>query len=139
MKFSAIDTAVCLAYCTIVITIGLIISNRISRRKDSTSYFFAGNTLPWYIVGSSIIAANISAEQFVGMSGSGYAMGLAIASYEWLASIMLLMVAIWFLPEFIISVQISILSKRLSVQKIFGKRNVVLYWLPGSNCLSPFL
>ncbi len=101
MKFSAIDTAIFLAYCTIVITIGLIISNRISRRKDSTSYFFAGNTLPWYIVGSSIIAANISAEQFVGMSGSGYAMGLAIASYEWLASIMLLMVAIWFLPVFI--------------------------------------
>jgi SSS family solute:Na+ symporter len=57
--------------------------------------------LPWYLVGSSIIAANISAEQFVGMSGSGFAMGLTIATYEWLGAIMLIMVAWWFLPVFI--------------------------------------
>jgi SSS family solute:Na+ symporter len=81
--------------------VGIIISRRVNKKKDSNSYFFAGNSLPWYLIGSSIIAANISAEQFVGMSGSGFAMGLTIATYEWLAAIMLIMVAWWFLPVFI--------------------------------------
>ena len=80
---------------------GFIVSKRVNKKKDSANYFFASNSLPWYLVGSSIIAANISAEQFIGMSGSGFAMGMAIATYEWLAAIMLIMVAIWFLPVFI--------------------------------------
>ena len=101
MKFSILDILVFLGYCTIVIIIGIIISRRVNKKKDSKSYFFADNTLPWFLVGSSIIAANISAEQFIGMSGSGYAMGLTIATYEWLAAIMLIMVAKWFLPVFI--------------------------------------
>ena len=67
MKFSSADIAVFIVYCAIVIGVGTIISKRISKKKDSASYFFAGNSLPWYIVGSSIIAANISAEQFIGM------------------------------------------------------------------------
>ena len=101
MKFSFLDLIVFLIYCTIIISVGIIISRRVNKKKDSNSYFFAGNSLPWYLVGSSIIAANISAEQFVGMSGSGFAMGLTIATYEWLAAIMLIMVAWWFLPVFI--------------------------------------
>lgn len=101
MRFSVADIIVFLIYVTIVGGIGIIVSRRVNRKKDSANYFFASNTLPWYIVGSSIIAANISAEQFVGMSGSGFAMGLAIATYEWLAAIMLIMVALWFLPAFI--------------------------------------
>lgn len=101
MKFSVPDILVFLAYCAIVIITGTIFSLKISRKKDTKSYFFAGNTLPWYIVGSSIIAANISAEQFIGMSGSGYAMGLTIATYEWLASIIIILVAYWFVPVFI--------------------------------------
>jgi len=101
MKFSFLDIVVFLIYCSIVIGVGIIISHRVNKKKDSNSYFFAGNSLPWYLVGSSIIAANISAEQFVGMSGSGFAMGLTIATYEWLAAIMLIMVAWWFLPVFI--------------------------------------
>jgi len=101
MKFSVVDILVFIVYCTIVTVVGFIVSRRVNRRKDANSYFFAGNTLPWYIIGSSVIAANISAEQFIGMSGSGFAMGITIASYEWLAAIMLLMVAIWFLPVFI--------------------------------------
>ena len=100
MKFSYLDIGIFLIYCVIVITTGIIISRRVNKKKDSNSYFFAGNSLPWYLVGSSIIAANISAEQFVGMSGSGFAMGLTIATYEWLAAIMLIMVAWWFLPVF---------------------------------------
>jgi len=101
MKFSLLDIIVFLIYCAIVIVVGIVISRRVNKKKDSNSYFFAGNSLPWYLVGSSIIAANISAEQFVGMSGSGFAMGLTIATYEWLAAIMLIIVAVWFLPVFI--------------------------------------
>ena len=101
MRFSFLDICVFLVYCAIVAWVGIIISRQVNKKKDSTSYFFAGNSLPWYLVGSSIIAANISAEQFVGMSGSGFAMGLTIATYEWLAAIMLIMVASWFLPVFI--------------------------------------
>jgi len=101
MKFSFLDILVFLIYCAIVITVGIIVSRQVNKKKDSNSYFFAGNSLPWYLVGSSIIAANISAEQFVGMSGSAFAMGLTIATYEWLAAIMLIVVAVWFLPVFI--------------------------------------
>jgi solute:Na+ symporter, SSS family len=100
MKFSVYDILVFLIYCAIVIGVGIYISRRVNKKKDTNSYFFAGSSLPWYLVGSSIIAANISAEQFVGMSGSGFAMGLTIATYEWLAAIMLVIVAIWFLPVF---------------------------------------
>lgn len=101
MKFSNLDFVVFLIYCLIVIIVGITISRKVNKKKDSANYFFAANSLPWYLVGSSIIAANISAEQFVGMSGSGFAMGLAIAAYEWLAAIMLIIVAWWFLPVFI--------------------------------------
>ena len=74
----------------------------ISKRKQSSKdYFFAGNTLPWWAIGSSVIAANISAEQFIGMTGSGYAIGLGIATYEWLGAIGLLVVAKFFLPIYI--------------------------------------
>jgi len=100
MKFSISDIIVFLIYCFIIIGVGIIISRRVNKKKDSNSYFFAGNSLPWYLVGSSIIAANISAEQFVGMSGSAFAMGLTIATYEWLAAIMLIIVAWFFLPVF---------------------------------------
>jgi solute:Na+ symporter, SSS family len=101
MSFSFLDIIVFLIYCAIVISVGIIVSRRVNKKKNTANYFFASNTLPWYLVGSSIIAANISAEQFVGMSGSGFAMGMAIATYEWLAAIMLIMVALWFLPVFI--------------------------------------
>jgi SSS family solute:Na+ symporter len=101
MNFTSLDLLVFLAYCLIIITAGIVISAKVNRKKNSESYFFADKSLPWFIVGSSVIAANISAEQFIGMSGSGYAMGLTIATYEWLASIMLIMVALWFLPVFI--------------------------------------
>ncbi|MCF1439514.1 MAG: sodium/sugar symporter, partial [Shewanella sp.] len=64
-------------------------------------YFLAGNTLPWWAIGASLIAANISAEQIIGMSGSGYKIGLAIASYEWMAAITLIIVGKYFLPIFL--------------------------------------
>ena len=60
--------------------------------ENAEDYFLAGKSLPWWAIGASLIAANISAEQFIGMSGSGFAVGLAIASYEWMAAITLLLV-----------------------------------------------
>ena len=101
MNFSILDIAVFLCYCATVGIVGIGVSRRSGKINSTSNYFFASNTLPWYLVGSSIIAANISAEQFIGMSGSGFVMGLAIATYEWLAAIMLIIVAWWFLPVFI--------------------------------------
>ncbi|GAB2630944.1 sodium/sugar symporter [Belliella aquatica] len=69
--------------------------------KNSQDYFLASKALPWWAVGASLIASNISAEQFIGMSGSGFALGLAISTYEWMAAITLLVVAIFFLPVYI--------------------------------------
>ena len=74
------------------------VAREADHRKDAKDYFLASKTLPWWAIGASLIAANISAEQIVGMSGSGYAIGLAIASYEWMAAITLLIVGKWFLP-----------------------------------------
>jgi SSS family solute:Na+ symporter len=70
-------------------------------KKDSNDYFLASKSLPWWAIGASLIAANISAEQIIGMSGSGYAIGLAISSYEWMAALTLLIVGKFFLPIFL--------------------------------------
>ena len=69
--------------------------------KNAEDYFLAGKSLPWWAIGASLIAANISAEQIIGMSGSGFAVGLAIATYEWMAAITLLIVGKFLLPIFI--------------------------------------
>jgi SSS family solute:Na+ symporter len=69
--------------------------------KSASDYFLAGKALPWWAIGASLIAANISAEQIIGMSGSGYAIGLAIASYEWMAAVTLLLVGKFLLPVFL--------------------------------------
>src|SRR5205809_7641505 len=69
--------------------------------KNTSDYFLASKNLPWWAIGASLIAANISAEQIVGMAGSGYAIGLAIASYEWMAAATLLIVGKCFLPVFL--------------------------------------
>ncbi|HNT88913.1 MAG TPA: solute:sodium symporter family transporter, partial [Candidatus Hydrogenedentes bacterium] len=72
------------------------------REKDSAAYFLAGRGATWWLIGFSLIAANISTEQFVGMSGAGAGnVGLAIASYEWIAAVTLVFVAIFFLPRFL--------------------------------------
>jgi solute:Na+ symporter, SSS family len=74
---------------------------RAGTEATSSDYFLASKSLPWWAIGASLIAANISAEQIVGMSGSGYAIGLAISSYEWMAALTLLIVAKLFLPIFL--------------------------------------
>ena len=102
MSFSTIDYIVFIAYCLLVVGLGLWISTRKkSGETDSGDYFLAGRALPWWAIGASLIASNISAEQFIGMSGSGYAIGLGIASYEWMAALTLILVAVFFLPIFL--------------------------------------
>lgn len=102
MKFSAVDLGVFIGYILIIVSLGLWVSrSKKGHERDSKDYFLAGKSLPWWAIGASLIAANISAEQFIGMSGSGFAIGLAIASYEWMAAITLIIVGKYFLPVFI--------------------------------------
>ena len=101
MGLASIDLIVFISYCVLILAIGLYVSRGKGKEKTAEDYFLAGKSLPWWAIGASLIAANISAEQFIGMSGSGFALGLAIASYEWMAAITLLVVAKYFLPIFI--------------------------------------
>jgi SSS family solute:Na+ symporter len=96
------DYVVFVVYAVTILTIGLWVSrSKKGHQRNAEDYFLAGKTLPWWAIGASLIAANISAEQFIGMSGSGFAIGLAIASYEWMAAITLLIVGKFFLPIFV--------------------------------------
>ncbi|MEL0245101.1 MAG: sodium/sugar symporter [Flavobacteriaceae bacterium] len=102
MDFSNLDFVVFALYAILILSIGLYVSRqKEGKKKSAEDYFLAGKSLPWWAIGASLIAANISAEQFIGMSGSGFALGLAIASYEWMAAITLLVVGKYFLPIFI--------------------------------------
>lgn len=99
MTFGVFDLLVFLAFVAAVITIGLWKSKK---EQTSEDYFLAGRGLQWWLIGFSLIAANISTEQFVGMSGNAAShVGLAIASYEWMAAITLVVVAFAFLPYFL--------------------------------------
>lgn len=102
MGFEYIDYVIFVAYAALILSIGLWVSRtKKGETKTAEDYFLAGKSLPWWAIGASLIAANISAEQFIGMSGSGFAIGLAIASYEWMAALTLLIVGKFFLPVFI--------------------------------------
>lgn len=97
-----IDYIVFFGYCITIVAIGLWVSReKKGHEKDSKDYFLASQALPWWAIGASLIASNISAEQFIGMSGSGFAMGLAISTYEWMAAATLLVVGKFFLPVFL--------------------------------------
>ena len=87
MTLSTIDVVVVIAYAIGIFSLAQYVSReKAGHQKDTSDYFLASKNLPWWAIGASLIAANISAEQIVGMSGSGYAIGLAIASYEWMAA-----------------------------------------------------
>ena len=101
-SFELIDYLIFIAYAVLILSVGLWVSrNKDGKQKNAEDYFLASKSLPWWAIGASLIAANISAEQFIGMSGSGYALGLAIASYEWMAALTLIVVGKYFLPIFI--------------------------------------
>ena len=100
--FALADYLVFGLYIVILVGMGLFLSRgKKGEEKSSTDYFLAGNTLTWWAVGASLIAANISAEQFIGMSGSAYRSGIAMAAYELMAALTLIIVAKFLLPVMI--------------------------------------
>lgn len=130
MSLSFWDLLIFVVYCCLVLFIGLFVSRKKSGQIESAdNYFLAGRGLSWWAIGASIIASNISAEQFVGMSGSGYAIGLAMATYEWIAALGLIIVAKWFMPIFL-KRQIMTMPQFLEVR--FDKRVktvMAVFWL----------
>ncbi|MFC5285239.1 sodium/sugar symporter [Pedobacter alpinus] len=101
-SLSLADIIVFLTYFIIVAGYGIwIYQKKKSAKNDSKDYFLAEGSLTWWAIGASLIASNISAEQFIGMSGSGFQLGLAIATYEWMAAITLIIVAVFFIPVYL--------------------------------------
>jgi SSS family solute:Na+ symporter len=101
-QLHSIDYIVFLIYFVIVSSYGYWVYNRKKKAlQDSKDFFLAEGSLTWWAIGASLIASNISAEQFIGQSGSGFKMGLAIATYEWMAAATLLVVAIFFMPIYL--------------------------------------
>ena len=98
MGFTVLDTTFFVVFIALVIGISLYASRK---EDNSEDYFLAGRRLTWWLIGISLIASNISSEHFVGMSGQGYSLGLAIASYEWMAALALVVVGLVLLPRFL--------------------------------------
>ncbi len=97
--FKTVDFVILIAYLIVLVGLGLFLSrSKDGKEKSANDYFLAGNTLTWWAVGASLIAANISAEQFIGMSGTGFADGIAIAAYEVMAAITLVVIGKFLLP-----------------------------------------
>ena len=101
MKFSTLDLWILGIYCIGIISLAYWVSRDKGEGKTPEDYFLAGRSLPWWAIGASLIAANISAEQIIGMSGQGYVVGMAIATYELTAAVALIVMAKYFLPIFI--------------------------------------
>ncbi|AQT60254.1 sodium/sugar symporter [Cellvibrio sp. PSBB023] len=102
MILNGIDIGVLIAYTLILLFVAYWVSrDEKGHEKNANDYFLASKSLPWWAIGASLIAANISAEQIIGMSGSGYKIGMAIAAYELMAAITLIIIAKFFLPIFL--------------------------------------
>ena len=130
---ATIDYAIFGIYVLAVIVVGLAVSHK--NRQSTEGYFLAGKSIPWWAVGSSLIAANISAEQFIGMSGSGFVIGFGIAAYEFMAAITLILVGKYFLPIFI---EKGIYTIPEFVEKRFNKNLktiLAIFWI----CLYVFV
>src|SRR5258706_4335099 len=101
-KLSGWDYIVFLLYFIIVSSYGYwVYKRRKAKAQDSKDFFLAEGALTWWAIGASLIASNISAEHFIGMSGSGFALGLAISTYEWMAAATLIIVAVVFIPLYL--------------------------------------
>jgi solute:Na+ symporter, SSS family len=102
-SLKTIDFMVFLVYFIIVAGYGYMIYTRKKKASVTAShdYFLAEGSLTWWAIGASLIASNISAEQFIGMSGNGYFVGIAVAAYEWIAAIALIIIAVWFMPVYL--------------------------------------
>src|SRR5438876_8109695 len=101
-RLQSADYAIFLVYFVVAVGYGLFIYYRKKAiNTDSREFFLAEGSLTWWAIGASLIASNISAEHFIGMSGSGFALGLAISSYEWMAAATLIIVAVFFIPIYL--------------------------------------
>lgn len=101
-NLATIDIIIFLIYFVVVAGYGIWIYNRKkSTSTGSKDYFLAEGSLTWWAIGASLIASNISAEQFIGMSGEGFFVGVAVAAYEWIAALALIIIAIWFIPIYL--------------------------------------
>jgi solute:Na+ symporter, SSS family len=130
VNLETLDIAILVIYAIGIFALAQWVSReKGEHKKDAQDYFLASRALPWWAIGTSLIAANISAEQIVGMSGSGYVMGMAIASYEWMAALTLIIVGKWILPVFLkngIYTMPEFLERRYSP----GVRTVMaIFWL----------
>ncbi|MEJ7739973.1 MAG: sodium/solute symporter [Chitinophagaceae bacterium] len=101
-KLASIDYMIFIVYFIIVSTYGIYIYRRKKKAStDTKDFFLAEGSLTWWAIGASLIASNISAEQFIGMSGNGFLVGIGVAAYEWIAAIALIIVAVWFIPVYL--------------------------------------
>ncbi|WP_316767313.1 sodium:solute symporter family transporter [Pedobacter frigiditerrae] len=102
-NLTGIDYAVFIFYFILISGYGYWIYSRKKNKEVSGShdFFLAEGSLTWWAIGASLIASNISAEQFIGMSGQGFQVGIAVAAYEWVAAIALIIVAVWFIPVYL--------------------------------------
>jgi len=130
MKLAMFDIGVFIVYVLGLLLVAWWISRSDKKEGANTEdYFLAGKSLPWWAIGASLIASNISAEQIIGMSGSGFVMGMAIASYEWMAAITLIIVGKYLLPIFLKN---EIFTMPQYLQQRFDHRvktTLALFWL----------
>jgi SSS family solute:Na+ symporter len=99
---TTLDTAIFIAYFFLVAGYGFYIYRRRKQKEhDAKGFFLAEGSLTWWAIGASLIASNISAEQFIGMSGDGFFVGIAVSAYEWIAAIALIIIAVWFMPIYL--------------------------------------
>lgn len=130
MHLGTLDLSVVAIYAIVLLVLAQWVSReKAGHEKDSSDYFLAGRALPWWAIGASLIAANISAEQIIGMSGSAWVMGIAIGAYEWMAALTLVVVAKWLLPVFL-KHKIYTMPQFLEERYDHRVRNVMaLFWL----------
>jgi len=130
MNLASLDLTVVAIYAVTLLVLAQWVSReKAGHQKDSSDYFLAGRNLPWWAIGASLIAANISAEQIIGMSGSAFVMGIAIGVYEWTAAIALVVVAKWLLPVFL-KHKIYTMPQFLEQRFDHRVRNVMaMFWL----------
>ena len=130
MLFNTLDLTIVAIYCIGIIGLATYVSRQSAgHERSAEDYFLAGRSLPWWAIGASLIAANISAEQIIGMSGQGFVVGMAIATYELTAAIALIVMAKFFLPLFL---EKKIYTMPQFLEQRFDKRvSLVLsfFWL----------
>ena len=126
MQLNWFDVSAFIAFIAVVVAVSLYASRR---EKSSEDYFLAGRKLTWYLIGFSLIASNISTEHFVGMAGTAFGrVGLAIASYEWMSAITLVIVAWWLLPKFL-KVGIYTMPEFLEYRYDRGTRSIMAVYM----------